>query len=226
MSYIETILQEIDQRIKAKHLLNHPFYQAWTHGTLSLDALRDYSKQYYQHVAAFPTYLSALHARIENRKIRKQILQNLIDEEAGTPDHPELWQQFAASLGVSKEELERTESWDETKSVIKNFRSICRNGLPEEAVAALYAYESQIPEISESKIDGLKKHYGFTDEKGYEYFSVHQEADVEHSATERSLLGEMLSKGEGAACLNAVDKTLDAMWGLLSGVCRRHQISC
>ncbi|HTV07041.1 MAG TPA: hypothetical protein VME86_16855, partial [Acidobacteriaceae bacterium] len=54
----KSIVEEIDARVARQHLLQHPFYQAWSRGELSMDALRDYATQYYQHVAAFPTYLS------------------------------------------------------------------------------------------------------------------------------------------------------------------------
>ena len=47
-------------------LLKHPFYQAWTAGTLTADRLRNDAVQYYQHVAAFPRYLSGLHSRCED----------------------------------------------------------------------------------------------------------------------------------------------------------------
>src|SRR5437879_11168819 len=93
-------LDKIDNNIAEKHLLKHPFYLAWTRGELSKEALTDYAKQYYHHVAAFPTYLSAVHAKCDDQPTRKQILSNLIDEEAGSPNHPELWKQFASGLGV------------------------------------------------------------------------------------------------------------------------------
>src|ERR1700709_2270989 len=92
-------LDSIDQQIAAKHLLTHPFYLAWTRGELSKEALQDYAGQYYHHVAAFPTYLSAVHAQCDDQPTRRQILSNLIDEEAGHPNHPELWLKFADSLG-------------------------------------------------------------------------------------------------------------------------------
>jgi pyrroloquinoline quinone (PQQ) biosynthesis protein C len=55
-------LEAIDERIAQRGLLQHPFYQSWTKGELTLPVLRDYAQQYYHHVAAFPTYLSALHS--------------------------------------------------------------------------------------------------------------------------------------------------------------------
>jgi len=219
-------LDKIDNDIAAKHLLKHPFYLAWTRGELSREALADYARQYYQHVAAFPTYLSAIHANCDDQPTRKELLNNLIDEEAGSPNHPELWLNFAEGLDVSAQQARNAEKWPETKNLVDTFRSVCRDGATAEALAALYAYESQIPAICESKIDGLKKHYGFADPKHYEYFSVHIEADREHSATEQKLLGEQVGKENFESVRASVNRVLDALREMLSGVCRRHAIAC
>jgi len=102
-------LDKIDNDIADKHLLKHPFYLAWTRGELSRKALADYAQQYYHHVAAFPTYLSAVHAKCDDQATRKQLLSNLIDEEAGSPNHPELWLKFAEGLHVSDLDVWSTE---------------------------------------------------------------------------------------------------------------------
>jgi len=219
-------LDQIDNDVAEKHLLKHPFYVAWVRGELSKEALTDYAKQYYQHVAAFPTYLSAVHAKCDDQPTRKQILSNLIDEEAGSPNHPELWKQFAHALGVHDVDLAKTENQTETKHLIDTFRSVCGSGSTTEGLAALYAYESQIPAICESKIDGLKKHYGFNDPRGYEYFSVHIEADKEHSATEREMLADKINNANFEPARVSVNRVLNALWNMLSGVCRRHAIAC
>jgi len=219
-------LDKIDNDITEKHLLKHPFYLAWTRGELSQEALTDYAKQYYHHVAAFPTYLSAVHAKCDDQATRKQLLSNLIDEEAGSPNHPELWKKFAEGLGVDDVDLAKTEKQSETKNLIDTFRSVCGKGSTAEGLAALYAYESQIPATCESKIDGLKKHYGFTNPKHYEYFSVHIEADREHSAAERKMLSTKIDDGNFENVKASVNHVLDALWEMLSGVCRRHAIAC
>ena len=219
-------LDRLDQQIAARHLLTHPFYLAWTRGELHIDTLADYACQYYRHVAAFPTYLSALHARCDDQPTRRQLLANLIDEEAGDPNHPQLWRNFAAALGVSPDKLDNAEVWPETADLIATFRSVCREGEIAAGLAALYAYESQIPAVSESKIDGLVQHYRFDDPESYRYFSVHIEADCEHAATERALLAENIRPENSAAVTVAADRVLNALWELLSGVCRRHAIAC
>ena len=217
-------LDKIDNAIAAKHLLKHPFYLAWTRGELSKDALADYARQYYHHVAAFPTYLSAVHANCDDQATRKQLLSNLVDEEAGSPNHPELWLKFAEGLGIEDVDLAGAEKQPETKNLIDAFRSVCRDGSTAEGLAALYAYESQIPAICESKVDGLKRHYGFTDPKHYEYFSVHIGADREHSAAERTMLSAYIDNHNIDKVRAAAQRVLDALWEMLSGVCRRHAI--
>ena len=217
---------QIDNDIATKQLLKHPFYLAWTRGELSREALADYARQYYHHVAAFPTYLSAVHANCDNQSTRREVLRNLVDEEAGSPNHPELWLNFAQGLGVSAGDAQNAERWPETRNLIDTFRSVCRDGSTAEGLGALYAYESQIPAICESKIDGLKKHYGFAEPKHYEYFSVHIEADREHSAAEQRLLGEYISCQNFESVRASVNRVLDALWEMLSGVCRRHAIAC
>ena len=219
-------LDKIDNDIAAKNLLKHPFYLAWTRGELSREALADYARQYYKHVAAFPTYLSAIHANCDDQSTRKELLKNLIDEEAGSPNHPELWLNFAEGLGVSMQDAQNAEKWPETDNLVDTFRSVCRDGSTAEGLAALYAYESQIPAICESKIDGLKKYYGFDDPKRYEYFSVHIAADREHSAAEQRLLDEHVSDENFRSVRASVNRVLDALWEMLSGVCRRHAIAC
>src|SRR3989442_6709370 len=212
-------LDKIDNDIAEKHLLKHPFYLAWTRGELSKEALTDYARQYYHHVAAFPTYLSAVHTKCDDQATRKQILSNLIDEEAGSPNHPELWKRFAEGLGVEDVELAQVEKQPETKNLIDTFRSVCGERSTAEGLAALYAYESQIPAICESKIDGLKKHYGIDDPEHYEYFSVHIEADREHSAAEQRLLSGYIDDQNFEPVRASVNRVLDALWDMLSGVC-------
>ena len=219
-------LEAIDARIAQRGLLQHPFYQSWTRGELTLPILQDYAKQYYQHVAAFPTYLSAVHSHTADLSTRKHILANLVDEEAGEPNHPELWLRFSEGLGAGRDEVRNTEPRAETKNLVGTFQSICRDRSTAEGLAALYAYESQIPAVSESKIAGLREFYGIEETGTLSYFQVHIQADKEHAAVERRLLERNITEDNQAAVTEAVDESLDALWEMLSGISRHHGLSC
>src|SRR5213075_2203595 len=114
---MNTHLDKIDNDIAEKHLLKHPFYLAWTRGELSREALADYAAQYYHHVAAFPTYLSAVHSNCEDQPTRRELLENLTEVEQGSPNHPELWLQFAEGLGVNEAAARGAEQRTETRSL-------------------------------------------------------------------------------------------------------------
>lgn len=219
-------IDRVDARIAERNLLRHPFYQTWTRGELQQPALHDYARQYYHHVAAFPTYLSALHSHTDDLRMRRHILANLMDEEAGDPNHPELWLRFAEAVGLSREDVTHSQPWTETENLIRTFRLICRVGSIAQGFAALYAYESQIPKVAESKIEGLKSFYGMNDANDLAYFHVHIEADREHSRVERELLESCLDAKDPRDVIEAVDAVLNALWGLLSGFCSRHGIVC
>lgn len=221
-----TFLNALEQQIQNKHLLTHDFYLAWTRGELSIECLREYAMQYYHHVKAFPRYLSAVHSHTDNPLTRKHLLQNLVDEEAGNPNHPEMWRSFALSLGATEEEIDAHTAGKEITALIDTFEEICRNGSTAEGIAALYAYESQIPAVSESKIDGLKTHYNMKSPKDWVYFTVHIEADKEHAAVERQLLSEHVNATNAKDALTAAQRILDRLWDFLTSLAERYQIAC
>ena len=129
-------------------------------------------------------------------------------------------------MGVDREEVATAKPWEETEDLVGTFRSICRDRSTAEGLAALYAYESQIPDVAESKIAGLKKFYGVTEPRALSYFEVHIEADREHAAVERKLLESHLSEENASAATDAAGEVLEALWEALSGVCRRHELPC
>ena len=215
-------LQKLDSVIGQNAMLNHPFYQTWSMGKLSREALREYAKQYYHFVQAFPTLLSATHANTPDLSIRQELLENLIEEERGEGNHPGLWMRFAESLGVSEDEAKSTPLLPETREAIDALRTVTRDRSYLAGVSALYAYESQIPEVASVKIDGLRKFYGITGDRALSFFTVHKEADVYHSAGEKKILAGNVSSGDEAECLGAARDASRAMLRLLDGVYRAY----
>ncbi len=208
-------------------MLTHPFYVAWTNGELSLDQLRRYAGQYLHHVLAEPTYLSAVHSNTphfasdgsSDLSARQAILENLVDEEMGPRNHPALWKRFAAALGLSEADLATVEPLPATRRLIATFTDLCRNRPYYAGLAALHAFESQVPEIATVKIDGLKRFYGFDDPSGFEFFTLHKDADVVHSATEWQLIERAADTPEKQAevCV-ATTEACDALWAFLTDV--------
>jgi pyrroloquinoline-quinone synthase len=212
-------VQTLDASIASCHLLNHPFYQRWTEGTLTPEELREYARQYFHYAMAFPTFVSAMHAQTEDIAVRQMLLENLIEEERGPENHPELWLRFCEALGLDREEVKSGLANDATRGLIATMKSLARDGALHEGLAALYAYESQIPAVAKAKIEGLAKNYGISADRDIAFFSVHMDADVVHSQTSRDLLRDLCNTPEKAAQANAAaTNTLHALYGFLDSV--------
>ena len=195
------LLARLDAAIAEKNLLNHPFYKDWQAGKLSRESLQLYASQYYRHVEAFPKHLRVLAARAQG-PLREIVMENLAEEENPEGPHPQLWQ-----------------------AVVSTFREICGDRPVAEAVAALYAYESQVPEISATKIDGLKKFYGIDRPEALAYFSVHEEADKAHRAAWRGWLEEHASDSNEEEIMTTAKDALNALWGALDAVYCKKKVA-
>ncbi len=220
--------QQLKEELKPFHLLTHPFYQAWQEGTLPVDQLQTYAKQYYKHVVAFPRYISAIHSQAEDVKARRMLLENLNEEEGlELTSHPDLWLQFAEGVGVKKEDVQQDVAADGVANLTSTFHSLARSSYAE-GLAALYAYEYQVPEVATSKIEGLKEHYDVHSKEALMFFSVHETADIEHREDCEYLL-DQLSADEQVLALESSKKAAKALWGFLSsiydGPCVDHKVA-
>jgi pyrroloquinoline-quinone synthase len=210
------LLDHLDALVQDHHLLKHPFYRSWTEGSLSKESLQLYAAQYYQHVRAYPENLRELVGRT-NGNLAQIVQENLDEELDPVAPHPLLWRQFADSLGVSETALADSRPLPGIAALLDTFDEIAAQGSPIQAVAAFYAYESQVPEISAQKIAGLRRFYNITEPRALAYFSTHEEADVRHRAVWREWLSEQNDEGMfGALC--SAERALKGLWGALDAV--------
>ena len=216
------IISRLNQIISEHHLLKHMFYQAWSNGELSKDILQRYAAQYYSQVQSFPRFISRVHTNCPEIAARKLLLENLVDEEIHGTDHPALWMQFAEGLGTTREVVLNDAPLPETHAMVEKFYELAQRDW-RDGLCALYAYESQVPEVSSSKIEGLKKFYGVNDERTLEFFTAHQAYDVGHSQQVAGLIEQYV---EPARAEQATREAALALWGFLDGMCRVGNIVC
>ena len=211
--------QQIDKSIGQYAMLDHPFYQLWAEGKLTQSTLAEYAKQYYAHVAAFPTYVSSVHSRCDDLEVRQLLLENLIEEERGADNHPELWLRFAEGLGVTREEVKTAELLPATSDSVARLKALTANADYRLGVAALYAYESQIPEVAKTKRAGLKDFYGIDDSRTVSFFTAHEVADQVHREIEMKILSDRCDSDEARGeTVTAAGAAVQSLWDFLTGV--------
>lgn len=217
-----SIVAAVESKIRALRLLDHPFYTTWSKGELSREALARYAEQYYHWTKAFPTFVSAVHAQSDDLELRRHLLENLNEEEAGPDNHPELWLRFCDALGLDRETVKAAAPLPETTAAVDAYKRLCANPDPLSGLTALYAYESQQPEVMKTKRDGLVRFYGITE--GHDFFAAHETADVIHSQVEAAQM-ERIGAGRAPVAALAADAALRAQYTLLDGVYDRY-VAC
>jgi pyrroloquinoline-quinone synthase len=190
-----SIKDNLDLAVAKWNLLEHPFYQAWSAGTLPLETLQTYASEYGAFIALLPDAWETLRDP-----------QTVWEER----EHAELWGRFAAAVGTSvpmSAALPGVQALTETAS--RHFSD------PAAAAGALYAFEVQQPATAQSKLKGLKTHYRLP--RNVEpYFEAH--SHNEHEARKLLTRIESLSPDDQARALEACSEMAAALWDALSGI--------
>ena len=218
----QAFFERLDARIAKYDLLCHPFYKAWSAGKLNQEDLREYGLEYYAHVAAFPSYLEEFAARVPDTPLRRAVIANRDDENGadGSRPHAELWLDFVEGMGGDRgREPRPRHTVPEVTELTNWFHSIAREGTTEQALAAFYAYESQVPRVAVEKSRGLREKYG-ADAKTCGYFALHATADVYHSRVWRHQLATLVEHNSKAAkrALDTGENAAQALWNALDGI--------
>ena len=219
MTQVSEFQTELNNSIERYAMLKHPFYQLWSAGKLDVEVLREYAKQYYAHVKAFPTYVSATHSHCDDVAVRQMLLENLIEEERGENNHPELWLRFAEGLGLTRDEVKKAELLPSTVDSVNRLKALTQSEDYRRGVAALYAYESQIPEVAQTKRSGLNEFYGIENSRAVSFFTVHEAADEWHREVELKVLSDACESDEDReAIVAAAGEGASALWDFLTGI--------
>lgn len=198
----------INALIKEWHLLTHPFYQRWSQGKVSMETLQDYACQYYHYESALPGFLSSALEHIDEGDAREAVTEVLYDESYNPKPHKDMWLDFAKGLGLSAEDVKGSVPSPQTVNLVETYKSLCNRG-QEEAIGALYAYESQQPEVAATKAEGLAQWYGVHDKESLAFFKLHSVLDVQHAKALRLALKDSELSRESAKL------ALEAWWGML-----------
>ena len=195
------LIQKIDQIIEERSLLKHPFYEMWSDGKLTQESLAGYSKEYFQLVKAVPEFMTPIIEKAPN-----SVITELTENQQEESDHIKPWISFAGELGVSNDELISYSGLDKTKKAVSNLSELMTTF--DGGACAMYAFEKEIPKISQTKLDGLSEFYQITNDNATEYFKLHTEADIRHTASWRNILEK--SNADTSNLIEIAEKSVSA----------------
>ena len=195
------LIQKIDQIIEERSLLKHPFYEMWSDGKLTQESLAGYSKEYFQLVKAVPEFMTPIIEKAPN-----SVITELIENQQEESDHIKPWISFAGELGISEDELISYSGLDKTKKAVSDLSELMNTF--DGGACAMYAFEKEIPKISQTKLDGLSEFYQITNDNATEYFKLHTEADIRHTASWKNILEK--SNADTSNLIEIAEKSVSA----------------
>ncbi len=209
------LFEQIEGVIADKHMLNHPFYMVWSKGELTKEELGDYLAQYFYLEAAFPRFMSGLHARTLDADMRVKMLDNLIHEEAGKNNHvAQLVRLAEKAFGMTEEKILAIGPNEKTKAIIKAFEEATQSADIQEGLAAMIVYKQQVSDVAQTKLEGLRDFYGVTDEQSLEFYETHSAVNRDY----HQMLDSIVTESAIEKVLNKTRTIRDAFWGFLDGV--------
>jgi pyrroloquinoline-quinone synthase len=215
------LVSSLDNDIQNKSLLKHKFYQMWSAGSLSMDDLRGYSKEYFHLVRAVPVLvnnvLQQVPPELERNYAPSATMRHNLEEEEG---HLAPWIFFGDSIGVPENELYEYECSKKTQEAVAEMMSLTSESFAA-GISTLYTYEKQLPEISTKKIEGLVKFYGAQNDRALDYFRIHERVDIEHAKFWRSLI-DLMPASQHSTILDVAAVSLECQNMILDGVCDKY----
>lgn len=187
-------------------LVDHPFYQRWAQGTVSMAELAAYAGQYRHFEAFLPGFLRRLGASLPAGEARDLIAANLADEEGDPVPHLDLFERFAEAVGATTDPASAAMS-----ALLGTYEDLLAAG-PGPALGCFVAYESQAGEVAERKAEGLRVHHGLADQ-AVSFWTHHGEVDTRHGEWAQRALDGVRDAGEGQGA--AVRRAGYAWWHFL-----------
>ncbi|HLX88636.1 MAG TPA: iron-containing redox enzyme family protein [Acidimicrobiales bacterium] len=196
----------LDDTLRDRRLLTHPFYRRWEAGELTLGELAAYAGQYRHFERALVDVLSDVVASLPAGPARDLVQSNLDDERGVPSPHLELFDEFLTAVGGDP----AARATEATAALVASYRRLAAQ--PVGALAALAAYEVQAPAIATSKADGLLRHYGLAAD-ATRFWDVHGTMDAHHADWTLDALAALDS--DEATVRSAADDAAAAWWSFL-----------
>lgn len=166
-----------------KQRVNHPFVRAVCAGTASIERIRKWALQDYQFRRAVPRIAMLRYLACSDPEFAPRLFE-VVEEETrgllpGSAGHPDMFVEFAESIGIARNELEAAEMRPATAAHLY-YAELIIHTLPWFVMmAAQIGAEGTFPPAVAALGKGFIEQYGMSP-KSVRFFTVHEEADEEH----------------------------------------------
>lgn len=177
------------------HVKNHPFFDEWAEGRLSMRQMGGYMLQHYLHVVDIFRAMGVLYSKAPEEAGRF-VIENLAEEhgllgmqDRDATDHFEIIKRFIRAAGYSDADLapENRYLWNWAR--IHSFWDVVNRYPWQVFMAMLACLESQEVGLNGRLVPAFYQHYGYKpSDPVIRFFEEHYVADVEHGSRSLGLV--------------------------------------
>jgi pyrroloquinoline quinone (PQQ) biosynthesis protein C len=182
-----TFIEEIQEglRVPGRWLPGHPVIEKLERKELSRAQIAGMMTQIYRQTCEVVRWFGYLYAKCPVMAVRREIFNNLMEEElgafSGTEGHFHLAARVAVAAGADPRSLDRALLLPATADVIRlGEQTFYENPNWIVAFGTAFGFEYQSPMMFGALARALKTSYGMSD-RDVEFFSVHVTADEDHT---------------------------------------------
>lgn len=219
--------EEFEARLRAKgayYHIHHPFNVALNSGQCTPDQVRGWVANRFYYQLIIPQKDAAILANCNDRQMRRQWIQRIIDHdgragEDGEDGGIEAWLRLGEACGLPRAELlDQRHLLPGVKFAVDAYLNFARRATWQEAACSSLT-ELFAPDIHQRRLDNWPRHYGWIDPAGYQYFRgrlSEARRDVEHGLA--VTLDHFVTRAEQQQALQILQFKLDVLWSMLDAM--------
>ena len=183
VQFVQTLKEEIAKSPRLR--INHPFVHAVCEGKASMEQIRQWALQDYPFRRAVPRIAMLRYLACTDPVFQPRLYEVVEDEtrglRPGSVGHPDMFVEFAAAIGLSREDLETAPLRPATAAHLY-YTELIIHTLPWFVVmAAQMSAEGTFAPAAAALGRAFIQQYGMKPES-VRFFTIHVEADAEHGS--------------------------------------------
>lgn len=213
-----TLRDRLAEAAERTNYMRHPFATAWANGELDAAQMIEWTQQHWLFVMHFPRWIATLYGRCPDQDTRDYLLENLMEEE-GSYKHTDMLLTFGEACGATRTQLTTARKLPTTRA-LTDWGDLVALTLPFEIALAgiTVGTEGPVPGFYSRFLPTLRGQYGFNEDQLIN-FTVHQTADVEHSAKGLELVERYcVTPEQQDAAVEVVGQAAEMYWLYVEGL--------
>ena len=183
--FVEHVTRELER--DGRNVLLHPAMRQLGAGTLPIEGLRNWARQFWHCIANSARSFAVAHANLpdEDLDLRRELAANIFEEDAGgvsgADNHNTLFLAFASAIGLEPDEVRGGPRGAEAAALMGEFevRAMGRDAALEWLAIRGVGMERANAHICAAMSSALGEHYGL-DRDARRFFDLHAVVDEDH----------------------------------------------